>query len=319
MSVPPRERTPIQDGVPAAPTVAPPDGRPAAPPDGKPTTLPSGRPSAPSEARPVSAPATSRTNGHPREASSPTPGAPPRTRRRRLWLLLPILLIVGAIATTLGYRYWYDSTYFVMTENAQVTGDMVQVGSLNAGRLLATRVEVGDQIRQGQEIAVVGIPQQVGAVPFSSAPVLQETGGLDTQVPVRAPLTGIVAARMGSVGGTVSVGQPIYAVVDPTQVWVKANIEEDKVARLRAGQSVEVHVDALGQSFPGRVEAITPASAATFSLLPSGNTSGNFTKVTQLVPVKISVDSGGQVLPLGTSVEVKIQVRQPGGGLPWLP
>jgi membrane fusion protein, multidrug efflux system len=165
----------------------------------------------------------------------------------------------------------------------------------------------------------VSIPQQVGSVPFSGAPVLGETGNSDTQTSVRSPLSGIVAARLGSAGGTVSAGQPIYALVDPTQIWVKANIDEDKFGRVQPGQAVEVHVDALGRSFPGRVESVTPASAATFSLLPSQNTSGNFTKVTQLVPVKISVETGGVVLPLGTSAEVKIQVRQPGGALPWQP
>lgn len=277
------------------------------------------------EARPETqaGPAAPATDA-PRAGHAPLPApavaeAAPRKKRRRLWLLLPILLVIGGVAGLFGYRYWYESTYFVMTENASVTGDLVQVGSLNAGRLLYTRVEVGDTVKQGQEIAVVGMPQQVGAVPMGGAPVMQETGGIDAQVPVRAPLNGIVAARMGSAGGTVSAGQPIYAIVDPTQVWVKANIEEDKIARVQVGQPVEVHVDALGQSFPGKVASITPASAATFSLLPSGNTSGNFTKVTQLVPIKIVVDSGGAVLPLGTSVEIKILVRQPGGGLPWQP
>ena len=91
------------------------------------------------------------------------------------------------------------------------------------------------------------------------------------------------------------------------------------MTRLQSGQAVDVYVDALSQSFEGRVMAITPASAATFSLLPSQNASGNFVKVTQLVPVKIQVNTGGQVLPLGTSATVRIKVREPGGGLPWEP
>src|SRR5690349_5945936 len=162
------------------------------------------------------APAAAR-NGH--AAPDPAAAAPTagRKRRRLLWLI-PILLIVGAVATTLGYRFWYESAYFVMTENAQVTGDLVQVGSLNAGRLTSTRVEVGDVVKQGQEIAVVSIPQQIGSVPFSGAAVLGETGNSDTQTSVRSPLSGIVAARLGSAGGTVSAGQPIYALVDPTQI-----------------------------------------------------------------------------------------------------
>ena len=226
MSTSPQSMSPVQQRTQTAtPGLAPPEGRAAEPTDD--------RPAAPA-------------NGQAPRSGAAEVVAPPRSKRRRLWLLLPILLIIGALAATFGFRFWYDSTYFVMTENAQVTGDLVQVGSLNAGRLVATRVEVGDQIKEGQEIATVAIPQQVGSVPFSGAPVMQETGTRDTQVPVRSPLSGIVAARMGSAGGTVSAGQPIYAVVDPTQVWVKANVEEDKISRVRVGQAVEVHVDALG-------------------------------------------------------------------------
>jgi multidrug resistance efflux pump len=249
--------------------------------------------------------------------------APSKSRRIRL-LLVPLLLVVGLVALTLGYRFWYESTYFVMTDNAQVTGDLIQVGSLNAGRVLQTPLEIGDTVRQGQEIAVVGVPQQIGTVTMGGIPVLQDTGATDARLSVRSPISGVVAARLASVGSTVSAGQPIYALVDTSQIWVRANVEEGKYSQLQPGQPVEVRADALQLSFPGRVEAVSPASAATFSLLPTQNTSGNFTKVTQLVPVKISVATGGRLLPLGTSVTVKIEVRQAAGGLlgfasSWLP
>ncbi|MCC7104377.1 MAG: efflux RND transporter periplasmic adaptor subunit [Chloroflexi bacterium] len=261
---------------------------------------------------------------HPETAAQPhqpPAAAAPKTggKKKRLLFLIPILLIAGWAAVTFGYRYWYDSTYFVMTENAQVTGDLVQVGSLNAGRIVIARVDVGDQVKSGQELAVIAIPQQVGSVPNGGAPVWGVTNTTDTKVSVTSPLDGIIAARMAYVGSTAAAGQALYAVVDPKATSVKANIEEDKIARVQPGQPVEVHADALGRTFNGRVESITPASAATFSLLPQGNTAGNFTKVTQLVPVKISVDTQGAILPLGTSAEVKIQVREPGGGVPWQP
>ena len=69
-----------------------------------------------------------------------------------------------------------------------------------------------------------------------------------------------------------------------------------------------VHVDALNADIPGKVVAVTPATAGIFSILPTSNTSGNFTKVTQLVPVRISVNLGNQPLLLGANVEVKIRV-----------
>lgn len=269
--------------------------------------------------RPAAAPHTS---APPHAAVTHAVAAPrPNGKRRRLLLLVPILLVVLGAALTLGYRYWYDSTYFVATDNASVTGDLIQVGSLNAGRIVATRVDLGAHVRQGQELAVVAMPQQVGATTAGTAPKVDITGTTDTLVPVVSPIDGVVAARTGFVGATVAAGQPIYVLVDPRQAWVKANVEEGSVWRVAIGQPVEVYVDALHHRFSGHVEALTPASAATFSLLPSGNVSGNFTKVTQYVPVKIVVDTGGEVLPLGTSVEVKIRVREPGDvfPLPWRP
>jgi multidrug resistance efflux pump len=252
----------------------------------------------------------------PQQATPPPVTSRPRWNRRRLLLLVPILSLVGLVALVITLRFWYESTYFVMTDNAQVTGDLVQVGSLNAGRVVEASLEVGQQVQRDQVIAVVAVPQQIGTVPFSETPLLDQTGSLNTQVPVRSPIDGVVAARLANVGGTVTAGQAIYALINPQHIWVNANIDEDKIERIERGQTVEVHSEALGRSFDGRVEAITPASAATFSLLPAQNVSGNFNKVTQWVPVKVLVDSGDTVLPLGTSVSVRIRVRE-GGPLPW--
>jgi multidrug resistance efflux pump len=108
----------------------------------------------------------------------------------------------------------------------------------------------------------------------------------------------------------VAAGQPIVSVVDPSQLYVQANIEETNIAKVHVGQPVTVHVDALGSDVFGKVEAVTPATANVFSMLPSSNASGNFTKVTQLVPVRISVNLGNQPLLLGANVEVKIRVAE---------
>lgn len=245
----------------------------------------------------------------------------PKGRRKRLLLLVPILLVAVATGLLFGYRYWYESTYFVITDNAQVTGDLVQVGSMNAGRIVASRLEIGAPVRAGQELAVIAMPQQVGSTAAGAAPRMDVLPTSDTLVAVQSPTDGVIAARTSFVGSTVAAGQPIYMIVDPRKVWIRANIEEGKVWMLRPGQRVTIHVDALNRDMGGRVQAITPASAATFSLLPSGNVSGNFTKVTQYVPVKIVPDEVDTVLPLGTSVTVKIEVRQPTEEypMPWRP
>jgi multidrug efflux pump subunit AcrA (membrane-fusion protein) len=310
-------------------SAAPSDHPPAA------TAVVTAAPAAPPAAAPAPAPGPATAPDEPGHARAHGPGHAGRHRpdhdlmprhrtgnkRKRLLLLIPILLTALAVTIVLGYRYWYESTYFVSTDNASVTGDRVQVGSLNAGRIVATRVDVGRQVREGQEIAVVAMPREVGNTATGAAPRMGITGTDDSLVPVYSPLNGIVAARVGHVGGTVTAGQPIFFLVDPTQVWVRANIEESSAWRVQLGQAAEIHVDALNRDFTGRVDAITPASAATFSLLPANNASGNFTKVTQYVPIKIVVDARGVVLPLGTSVEVRIQVREPQSELPfpWQP
>jgi len=81
--------------------------------------------------------------------------------------------------------------------------------------------------------------------------------------------------------------------------------------RIEPGQEVDVSVDSLGgRKLKGRVVGISAATAATFSLLPQNNTTGNFIKVVQVVPIKISIEKPAEdVLVPGTSVEVKIRVR----------
>jgi multidrug resistance efflux pump len=280
----------------------------------------------PGETRPNEARPTEPRPVEPRPAERPAPpvAVPPhpaiadrRRRRRRILLLAPILGIVALVGIVVALRFWYESAYFVMTDNAQVTGDIVQVGSMHPGRIISTRVEIGDQVVKDQELAVVAVPQQVSTSAFGGMPRFDVTGSLDSQAPVKAPFSGVIVARQSFVGSTVGIGTPIYSLVDPGQVYVRANIEETRVSRVRSGQLVDVHADALDRDLVGRVLAVTPASTATFSLLPAQNASGNFIKVTQLVPVRIAVDSGNTMLPLGTSVSVRIAVQDPPGFLWW--
>jgi multidrug resistance efflux pump len=240
-------------------------------------------------------------------AEVPTPSA----RRRPAFLsrrvLLPVLGVVVIVALALGFNAWRESALYVSTDNAQLSGQPVQVGAMNAGKVEAIMPGIGANVRKGDVIAQVALPSQVG-VGQGGQPKMGFLGAGDTHVDVQAPVDGIVIAEPVAVGATVAAGQPIVSIVDPTALFVNANIEETNIARVRVGQAVSVHVDALGADIPGKVEAVTPATAGTFSILPSSNTSGNFTKVTQLVPVRISVNLGNQPMLVGANVEVKIRV-----------
>ena len=231
----------------------------------------------------------------------------------RVSAALAIVLVIGLVGL-FGYRLWFNSVNFVSTDNARVTAALVQVGSVNAGRIFSMNVDVGSPVSQGQVIAIVDIPSVISRSETTDTPKLGFRDVRDQLAEVVAPLSGVVAARWARVGDTVSAGQPIVTLMDPRQLWVMANIDERDVSRVRPGQYVEVHIDSLGESLPGIVETVSPVTAATFSLLPARNSSGNYTKVAQLVPVKIALD--GDFLPIfpGASVKVKIYLVPQGGG-----
>lgn len=129
-----------------------------------------------------------------------------------------------------------------------------------------------------------------------------------------APTDGRVGKKSFELGMYASVGQPLLGFVEGKSRWVVANLKETEMANVRIGNPAEVEVDAIaGRTFIGQVESISPATGATFSLLPPDNATGNFTKVVQRVPVRIKLlnlqDGDIDLLQSGLSAEVKIRVR----------
>ena len=224
-------------------------------------------------------------------SEAPFPNTRPKRSGRRFTLPLIGLLIVAGAAWYVADVYRTDQLY-VSTDNAQLTGQPVQVGPTSAGRVASLNTAVGGTVHKGDVLAQVVLPSQIG-VAQNGAPKVDFLGASDSRVDVVSPIDGIVISVSSAVGATVAPGQPIMTLIDPTQLWVNANIEETKIGRVHAGEDVEITIDALGVTLPGRVMAITPATGAVFSLLPASNASGNFTKVTQLVPVRIALNLEG--------------------------
>jgi multidrug resistance efflux pump len=212
------------------------------------------------------------------------------------------------VAALVGYRAYDNATRVVWTDNATVAGSIIAVGALNAGRVSAVLVDVGQPVTEGEIVARVAVPQTV-ALTASGAPQVGFATTQNQVVDVTSPLTGVVVARSADPGSTVAPGQAIVALVDPTQLYVVANVNETDLNRIRIGQAVDIAVDSLAVTAPGRVAAITPASAGSFSLIPQQNGSGNYTKVAQVIPIKIALDDGHLPLVVGSSVETTIHVR----------
>ncbi len=150
---------------------------------------------------------------------------------------------------------------------------------------------------------------------------------------IRAPVRGVVDKTFVEVGEYVTPGQRLALVHNPETVWIEANVKETEVRKLRIGQEVEVSVDAYPgegsidrilsifgvesqdngdgeQDFVGHVIAIGNSTTSEFALLPSPNPSGNFTKITQRLPVRIAIDQKGRQLRPGMMVEINIDIRE---------
>ncbi len=126
----------------------------------------------------------------------------------------------------------------------------------------------------------------------------------------------MVGARSVRPGQLVQPGVALMSIVPVGQGYIVANFKETQVARLRVGQPVEIKADAFGKSvIHGKLDSFAPATGQEFALIPVENAVGNFTKITQRLPVKIVVEKSplGSALRPGLSVDVKVDVRDRSG------
>ncbi|MBL8774124.1 MAG: HlyD family secretion protein [Phenylobacterium sp.] len=134
---------------------------------------------------------------------------------------------------------------------------------------------------------------------------------------IRAPVAGVVGARGVRVGQYVRPGGALMSIVPVSEAYVVANFKETQVARLRIGQPVTIHADAFGKAaIRGRIESFAPATGAEFALIPVENAVGNFTKITQRLPVRIAIDGDQELagaLRPGLSLKVKVDVTRDTG------
>jgi membrane fusion protein (multidrug efflux system) len=133
---------------------------------------------------------------------------------------------------------------------------------------------------------------------------------------IHAPVDGKVGRRSVRVGAFVTPGAPLLAIVPLSDAYVVANFQENQITHMRPGERVRIKVDSFpGVVIHGRVDSLAPATGVSFAPIAPDNATGNFTKVVQRVPVKITLDQGQEaasVLSVGLSVETEVAVGQHG-------
>jgi membrane fusion protein (multidrug efflux system) len=169
-----------------------------------------------------------------------------------------------------------------------------------------------DEAKAGEERLKV-IDAQVEALTHQVANLAAQMHQMQVDVEdrtIKSPLPAVIDRTFVLPGEYVAAGQRILMLHNPNEVWVEANIKETQVGQLKLGQTVHVTVDAYpGVKFTGKVARIGNATTARFALIPTPNPSGNFTKITQRVPVKIDIVNPPKPLTPGMMVEVEIDVR----------
>ena len=206
--------------------------------------------------------------------------------------MIVILVVLTALGVG-GYLLYTNYNYY-STDDAQVTGNIVDIDAMATGTLNSLTVNVGDFVIINEVIGTVKIQ-----------------GSYATES-LKAPFSGVIVQVPGTVGQSISPGIAIAQEGDPSSIKITAYVDESAINNISIGQLVDIHVDAYsGTTLTGHVSQIVGAAAAQFSLLPTqDNASGNFTKVSQRIPVNIELDgnSGLTLLP-GMSVEVTIHLH----------
>ncbi|WP_456434354.1 HlyD family secretion protein [Thermosulfuriphilus sp.] len=141
---------------------------------------------------------------------------------------------------------------------------------------------------------------------------LAEVRRLVAYCQLKSPISGRIAKKYRSLGDVVRPGAPVYALVDPSDIYILVLLEENKLRGVKEGCPAKITIDAYpGEIFRGIVSEILPTSAAKFALVPRDISAGEFTKVAQRIPIKIKITEGPvELLKIGLGGEVEIR-RQP--------
>ncbi len=233
---------------------------------------------------------------------------------RRTVIAIVIAVALLGVLGIVGY-YWYEGAHYVSTEDARVAADTVTVTPEISGKLLEWQVREGDTVKAGDVIGQQDLGSALtygitlGAInPQSMTSV---AGMMADKSEIKAPITGQVIQSSAVVGEMAASGMSLAVIADTANLYVSANIKEGAIRSVHPGELVDVRIDAYpGRDFQGRVENLGRATTSTFSLLPSQNDSGNYTKVTQVIPVKIHLlETGDAQLMAGMNATVKIHIK----------
>ena len=227
--------------------------------------------------------------------------------------------VESAEAALEAARLANDRTVSLLEKNIATQSDAEKNrAALNQAQAAVHQAQAAELVsEQDLNTIVVGRKSLEASVESAKAAVkLAEIDLANTRI--TAPQDGTLGEVTGRIGQYVSVGTQIGSVV-PDRVWVVANFKETQLSGMLPGQVVTFTVDALGhQQFTGKIERFAPATGSEFSVIKADNATGNFTKVSQRIPVRIAIEPRQQLtdrLVPGMSVVASVDTAQNGASV----
>lgn len=211
---------------------------------------------------------------------------------KKMVLINIITIVVLVIIGVVGFHFYNQATGFVSTENAKVDGEQIKVSAPASGEIKSFDVKNNEKLSKGDKVTEIAAKGEDG-----------QSQNMD----IKMPQDGTIVKTDGMEGSIAQAGSPIAYAYNLDDSYITANVDEKDISDVEEGKDVNVKLDGEKAELKGKVEEIGKATASSFSMMPSSNTDGNYTKVSQVVPVKISLDSkpSKNVVP-GMNAEVKI-------------
>lgn len=230
-------------------------------------------------------------------------------KRKRIIILIIIFALIGGAGIAIYYNYL--NTYYVITDNAQVASDLIKIYPQIQGKLSDWNVKEGDIVKLNQIIGSQDMEASVRNNVMNPQTLNNDAGSYINKAEIKAPINGKVIQISAPKEEMVSPSTCIAIIANTSNIYINANIKETDIERIQVGQKVEISIDSFpNKLFTGYVENSGQATGAIFSLIPAQNASGNYTKITALVPVKINIinDDNVTLMP-GMNANVKIHIK----------
>ncbi len=228
---------------------------------------------------------------------------------KTILMAVGIIILIGG-AAGIGY-YIYESINYFSTQNASVTSDMVTITPEITGKVTNWEVKEGDTVKAGQVLGKQDVSTMITTSALNPQTMGNSADSIISKANIKSPIDGKIVNSNVISGEVISPGMEIATIANTSHFYIKANIEETNIFSIKQGQKVDINIDAYpNRNFTGYVETIGQATQSAFSTMPSLNTSGTYSKVTQLIEVHISIMNGEQIeLMPGMNATVKIHIK----------